>query len=314
MNEKKIRFARRDSSGGWLVEKIARLSRDNEDRYFKTGQVTKLSTGDYQIMFDDKSKEVVGYDEVVKAVFDNLRMKLPLSKQHVWPVSNLRRLRRDQKTVMKESILPITKVKVEPTAIRSNIARSSKYVTIKAEPVDEMVDALDFMDSSSWIDSNDVDISHLYIPPQSGSAVESSILEARKVAKEFPPGLPNMLWCGLNSSEAQTVSNFLWDLLCVHDSVPPTTMILKLMDLMKYGPKAEGSSVYFKDQHRTELVSYYVFGLLSASNRLVRRDTGALFGPSTWNDIEVLLTQSLIETENMISGRRLAHGLHLAAR
>ena len=86
------------------------------------------------------------------------------------------------------------------------------------------------------------------------------------------------------------------------------------MDLMKFGPKAEGSSVYFKDPHRTELVSYYVFGLLSASRRLVRRDTGALFGPSMWNDIEVLLTQSLTETENMISGRRLAQGLHLAAR
>lgn len=313
MNEKKIRFAHRDPSGGWLVGKTARLSWDTEGRCFKTGQVSKLSTGDCQIIFDDKAKEVVSYDEVAKAVFDNLRMKLPLSKQYVWPVSNLRRQRRDKKTVMKESILPIPKVKVEPSAIRSNRARSSKIVTIKAEPVDEMVDALDLMDSP-WIDSNDVDILHLYIPPHGGSAVESSILEARKVAKEFPPGLPNMLWCGLNSPEAQTVSNFLWDLLYVHDSVPPTTMILKLMDLMKYGPKAEGSSVYFKDPHRTELVAYYVFGLLSASNRLVRRDTGALFGPSTWNDIEVLLTQSLTETENMISGHRLAQGLHLAAR
>jgi hypothetical protein len=313
MNEKKIRFAHRDSSGGWLVGKTARLSRDNKGRFCKTGQVSKLLTGDYQVIFDDKSKIVVGYDEVAKAVFDNLRMKLPLSKQHVWPVSNPGRQRRDQMTVTKESSLPIPKVKVEPPAKRSSRARSSKYVTIKAEPVDEMIDALDLMDSS-WIDSNDEDILHLYIPPQGGSAVESSVLDLRKVAKEFPPGLPNMLWCGLNSPEAQTVSNFLWDLLCVHDSVPPTTMILKLMDLMKYGPKAEGSSVYFKDPHRTELVSYYVFGLLSASKRLVRRDTGALFGPSMWNDIEVLLTQSLTETENMISGRRLAQGLHLAAR
>lgn len=294
--------------------KTARLSRDNEGRCFMSGQVSKLSTGDYQVIFDDKSKIVDGYREVAKAVFDNLRMKLPLSKQRVWPVSNLRRQRRDHKTVMNESSLPIPKVKVEPTAIiRSSRAISSKYVTIKAEPVDEMVDALDLMDSS-WIDSNDVDILHLYIPPQGGCAVESSILDSRKVAKEFPPGLPNMLWCGLNSPEAQTVSNFLWDLLCAHDLVPPTTMTIKLMDLMKYGPKAEGSSVHFKDPHRTELVSYYVFGLLSASKRLVRRDTGALFGPSMWDDIKVLMSQSLTETENMISGRRLAQGLHLAAR
>ena len=86
------------------------------------------------------------------------------------------------------------------------------------------------------------------------------------------------------------------------------------MDLMKYGPKAEGSSVYFKDPHRTELAAQFVYGLLGASNRLVRRDSGALFGPSSWVDIEMLLAQSVAETENMISGRRLAQGLQLAAR
>jgi hypothetical protein len=91
-------------------------------------------------------------------------------------------------------------------------------------------------------------------------------------------------------------------------------MIQKLMDLMKYGPKAEGSSLYFKDPRRTELAAQYVYGLLWASKRLVRRDSGALFGPSSWDDIAVLLAQSVAETENMISGRRLAQGLQLAAR
>jgi len=84
---------------------------------------------------------------------------------------------------------------------------------------------------------------------------------------------------------------------------------------MKFGPKGEGSSVYFKDPHRTELAAQYVYGLVSASSRLVRRgDSGALFGPSSWDDIEVLSSQSIVQTENMISGRRLAQGLQLAAR
>jgi hypothetical protein len=179
--------------------------------------------------------------------------------------------------------------------------------------VDETCDTLDELDGI-LLDDDDADLSDLYVSVQGGPAVDLSVLEKRKTAKDFLPGIPNMLWCGLNSPEAQTASNFLWELLCIHDSVPPSTMIQKLMDLMKYGPKAEGSSLYFKDPHRTELAAQYVYGLLSASKRLVRIDSGALFGPSSWDDIEVLMAQSVAETENMISGRRLAQGLQLAAR
>ncbi len=186
-------------------------------------------------------------------------------------------------------------------------------MVIKAEQDDETVDATDEIDGT-LPDDDDADLSELHIPVRGGPAVELSVLETRKTAKDFPPGLPNMLWCGLNSSEAQTASNFLWDLLCVHDSVPPLTMIQKLMDLMKYGPKAEGLSMYFKDPCRTELAAQYVYDLLRASKRLARRDSGALFGPLSWDDIAVLMAQSVAETKNMISGRRLAQELQLAAR
>jgi hypothetical protein len=273
-------------------------------------------------MFPDGSIESVSYEEAVKAVFDHLCKDLPLSKQYIWPVSmttsmadtiRLRRQRKEHKQLMDESSQPIPEVKAKPTNRGRSAKSFASKVVLKAEPVDETFDTLDELDGI-LLDDGDADLSDLYVSVQGGPAVDLSVLEKRKTAKDFPPGLPNMLWCGLNSPEAQTASNFLWDLLCVHDSVPPSTMIQKLMDLMKYGPKAEGSSLYFKDPRRTELAAQYVYGLLWASKRLARRDSGALFGPSSWDDIEVLMAQSLAETENMISGRRLAQGLQLAAR
>jgi hypothetical protein len=324
--EKKIRLIHRcDSSDGWLVGKAAMLPRDGDVRHFMTGIVSKTKVGDYRVMFPDRSIESVSYEEAVKAVFVQLFKSLPSTKQYVWPVSmtnsmagtiRLRRQRKEQRKLMDEFSQPIPEVAKPPpknmVRTRSSKPVASK-VAIKAEPADEIVDTPDEIDGT-WPDDNDADLSDLYISVRGGPAVELSVLETRKTAKDFPPGLPNMLWCGLNSPEAQTASNFLWDLLCVHDSVPPSTMTQKLMDLMKYGPKAEGSSVYFKDPHRTELASQYVYGLLWASTRLARRDSGALFGPSSWDDIAVLLAQSVAETENMISGRRLAQGLQLAAR
>ncbi len=142
----------------------------------------------------------------------------------------------------------------------------------------------------------------------------AALFENKMKASDFPPTLPNMLWCALNSPEADTGASFLRDLLCVHKSVPPVSMVQKLFDLMKFGPKADGCKIHFKDPHRTELASEYVYSLLMASSRLVRRDGTALFGPSSFEDVSVLLSQSMDQTANMISGRRLAHGLHLSAR
>lgn len=64
----------------------------------------------------------------------------------------------------------------------------------------------------------------------------------------------------------------------------------------------------------TELASQYIYTLIRQSGRLVRSDGSTLFGPADWNDIESLLSQSIKETENMVAGKRLADGLHLAAR
>ncbi|KAL7539008.1 hypothetical protein ACHAXR_008967, partial [Thalassiosira sp. AJA248-18] len=332
--EKKVRLIQRCDSGEWLVGKSATLKCSN-DGSFQTGEVSKLlGCNNYQVTFADRSSEMVNYEEAAKAVFANLLEDLPSKMQHIWPVSmstsmadtvRLRRQRRDQKKVIDESSGPTKKpvVKAEPKHTgksngRTRSARSttSHHVSVKAEPVDEepLDNATDDIDNA-WLNEHDDDAADLCLDiKQGGPAVDPSILEMRKVAKDFPPSLPNVLWCALNSPEAQTGSNFLRDLLCVHDSAPPSTMVQKLMDLMKYGPKAEGSSVYFKDPHRTELAAQYVYGLVAASSRLVRRDASALFGPSSWDDIEVLLSQSIVETENMISGRRLAQGLQVAAR
>lgn len=90
--------------------------------------------------------------------------------------------------------------------------------------------------------------------------------------------------------------------------------VRKLWQLMIKGPKADGHSVFFKDPFRTELASQYVYCLVHHSKRLVRNDGSALFGPSDWSDIEYLLSQPIDQTENMVAGKRLADGLHLAAR
>ena len=184
-------------------------------------------------------------------------------------------------------------VKPQVRSKKGSKAIGDHHVKFKEEP--------DVAEDESQFDSQD-------------SATAAALFGDKEKANDLPPTLPNVLWCALNSPEADTGAIFLRDLLCVHNSVPPIPMTLKLMDLMKYGPKADGCKVYFKDPHRTELAAEYVFGLLTASSRLVRRDGTALFGPSSWDDIDVLLSQSIDQTENMISGRRLAQGLQLAAR
>ena len=293
----------------------------------RIGKVLKESiSNNYKVTFEDGSSEPANYEETAGAVLANLRKDLPLNRQHIWPVSTSasmadtirqRRQRKEQKKNIDEYGRPLPVVKTEPgteTQTRTRPSRSrsnsmNSMTSVKSEPAEDDI-VFDAIDSTGL----DEDFSELCIPVEGGPAIDPSVLENRKEAKDFPPGLPNMLWCALNSAEAQTGSNFLRDMLCAHDSVPPLSMVNKLMDLMKYGPKAEGSSIHFKDPYRTELAAQYVYGLLWASRRLFRRDTGALFGPSSWEDIEVLLEQSIKQTENMIFGRRLAQGLHLAAR
>jgi len=294
----------------------------------RIGKVSKESiSNNYNVTFEDGSSESANYQETAGAVLANLRKDLPLNRQHIWPVSTSasmadtirqRRQRKEQKKNIDEYGRPLPAVKTEPgteTQTRTRPSRSrsnsmNSMTSVKSEPADDDDIVFDAIDSTGL----DEDFSELCIPVEGGPAIDPSVLENRKEAKDFPPGLPNMLWCALNSAEAQTGSNFLRDMLCAHDSVPPSSMVNKLMDLMKYGPKAEGSSIHFKDPYRTELAAQYVYGLLWASRRLVRRDTGALFGPSSWEDMEVLLEQSIKQTENMIFGRRLAQGLHPAAR
>ena len=145
-------------------------------------------------------------------------------------------------------------------------------------------------------------------------AVELSVLESRQVAKDAAPTLLNLLWNALNGPEPETGNNHLRDLLCVHNAIPSLYFGKKLMHLMKFGPKDNGKKVYFYDCHRIEIASRYVYGLVEASTRLVRADSSALFGPSSWEDIAVLLGQSIAQTNNVVSGRRLAEALHLSAK
>jgi hypothetical protein len=301
--ERKIRLIqRRDESGKWLVGKNVSFSRrDSCDDPF-IGTISKKYGRKYVISYSDGSKDSVSYEEAAKAVFCYRCLNLPSNRKREWPG-----------TIAKENIDTIRsrrqrKEKVE-VGDDSGCPKPTVKEAIKKEPSDTRYE---IKHASHRVIGDD--FSDLYIPIKYGPTVDVSVLEMRKTAKDFPPGLPNMLWCALNSPEAQTGTNFLLELLCIHDSIPPTTMVQKMMDLMKYGPKADGANIYFKDPHRTELAAQLVYFLVGASNRLQRRDSAALFGPSSWNDIHVLFSQSVSETENSVPGRRLAQGLQLAAR
>ena len=111
----------------------------------------------------------------------------------------------------------------------------------------------------------------ILLPVEGGPAVDASVLANRKIAKDFPTTLPNALWGGLNSPEPRDSYNMLRSLLVAMDAVPPQTFVSKLMELMKYGPRDGAAGVYFKDPNRTSLASDYVYSLVKASKRLVRR-------------------------------------------
>jgi hypothetical protein len=330
MTEKKIRLIQRcDEGGAWLIGKEVSLSRDSADNpTLPSGTISKKSGEQFMISFSNGSKdECVSYEEAAKAVFRNRWIALPSNRKRTWPgsativeetVETVRRGRRIKEATAKvkeESGQPKPTAKAESVGskgrAKSTRSNASVVVTCKEEP---SAAPLDETKHTSYRCKAGDDFSDLYISIDCGPAVDVSVLETRKTAKDFPPGLPNMLWCALNSPEAQTGTNFLLDLLCIHDSIPPTTMVQKLMDSMKFGPKADGANIHFKDSQRTELATQYVYCLLAASTRLQRRDSAALFGPSSWDDIEVLFLQSVSETGNSISGRRLAQGLQLAAR
>ncbi len=166
------------------------------------------------------------------------------------------------------------------------------------------------VDAGQWLEGSSVEEQYNESQDSSDNA---NIVGNKRRARDFPPGLANVIWCALNSPEPQTGASLLRNMLCVQNIVPPIHLVEKLMDLIKFGPKAEGSSVYFKDPLRTQLASSYACALVSASSRLVRKDDSVIFGPSSWDDVEVLLSQSITQTENAISGRRLAQGLQMAA-
>ena len=104
---------------------------------------------------------------------------------------------------------------------------------------------------------------------------------------------------------------------------------------MKYGPKVShlfkhlaqillpdslihcnksDTGVFFYDGHRIEIASCYTYSLVEASAQLVRANGNALFGPSSWEEVQYLLYQSITNTENVTSDHRLSEALHLSAK
>ncbi|KAL7456237.1 hypothetical protein ACHAWC_007759 [Mediolabrus comicus] len=284
---------------------------------------------------------------LLKDIAEKNKHLWPVSSSSMASTARLRRQIKEKITAMKKSVNPkpagrktsapnkrVDKVKVEKSTDvdMEDVVEEAEEVPIKKEIVRSVLhikidldNAIDTplkkgqrnvkrrkLETGQWQKSVVVEAEDQYNESQDsndGQAAGNDMIKA----KDFPPGIATAIWCGLNSPEPQTSANLLQNMLVVQNIVPPLHLVEKLMDLLKYGPKSEGSSVYFKDPLRTELASSYAYALVEASSRLVRRDDSALFGPSSWDDVEVLLSQSIDQTENAISGRRLVQGLHMAA-
>ena len=202
------------------------------DGSFRTG-VCRQSGSDncdgspLKVVFPDGSQECVCYTDVVMGAFLSL-----IKEKHTWPGSvtgsmadRVRRRRQEkvQQKEIKEAMMPAFTVKKEAKPARVKTGQNPPLATgsgrtrpsCKVAPVEspEEVDA-------GWLAGH-------------GPAVAPSVLEKRETAKDFPPGLPNFLWCALNSPEAESGASFLRGLLDTHNIVPPLPMVRKLMELMK---------------------------------------------------------------------------------
>ncbi|KAK1744280.1 hypothetical protein QTG54_004813 [Skeletonema marinoi] len=320
---------------------------------YRAGLVTSSEGGKFCVKFSDGTSESFDYAEVATGVFSILLKDMPQKDISLWPLSSsssmastarLRRQMRDKLAAIKESVSPkpnaakksapsksAPKVKVERSVnvkmevtkepmkpIKREIIRSVLYVKIDLDevttntPMKKGVRSVKRLkvDAGQWQEGASIEEQH---NESQDSSDNGNTAGNKRKAKDFPPGLANVIWCALNSPEPQTGANLLRNMLCVQNIVPPVHLAQKLMDLIKYGPKAEGSSVYFKDPLRTQLASSYACALVTASSHLVRKDDSTIFGPSSWDDVEVLLSQSIDQTENTISGRRLAQALQMAA-
>ncbi|KAL7522379.1 hypothetical protein ACHAWX_007067 [Stephanocyclus meneghinianus] len=273
------------------------------------------SSNMFRVVFEDGSVESILRDEVVKGAFSSLLQGVGINRQYIWPGSE-----KFNNNAKQQSDTKLNKEVTKPSLNRGNNV-SNKKATVEFEDGD--------VDGREPIPGHSVVFRASLYPSSHGGEDEDIAYDERdfddpdaefrfigtkKLALLLPPGIPNMLWHALNCPEAKTGANMLHEFLCVHDRVPGPDMIRKLWQLMVKGPKADGHNVYFKEPFMTELASQYVYGLIHHGKRLIRSDGSTLFGPSEWNDIESLLSQSIDQTENMVAGKRLADGLHLAAR
>eukprot|EP00804_Cyclotella_cryptica_P008951 CCRYP_012061-RB/>CCRYP_012061-RB protein AED:0.21 eAED:0.21 QI:1253/1/1/1/1/1/4/1202/882 len=272
------------------------------------------SSSSFRVAFEDGSVECLSRDEVLKGAFSCLLQGIGIDHQYVWPGSEefKNNTKTQNDTITKnESTKPVLKGRKKASTKRASVQfKDEDRDHYEPIPGHHLVFRASIYPPSDEEEDEDIAQEHDFDDPQA----EFRFIGKKKVALPLPPGIPNMLWHALNCPEAKTGANMLHEFLCIHDRVPGQDMIRRFWQLIIKGPKADGHNVYFKEPFVTELTSQYVYGLIHHSKRLIRSDGTTLFGPSEWSDIESLLSQSIDQTENMVAGKRLADGLHLAAR
>ena len=127
----------------------------------------------------------------------------------------------------------------------------------------------------------------------------------KQIANEFPPQIIQTVRFSLTqeTESLQFGANLVRRLLA-QNLIPPESIVRELLVVLK--------DFHYKNPNRTHFAHLYASELVSASARLVRRNGKAIIGPSSWDDVEVLLSHS---TDRAVasSGIRLTHELQTAA-
>mmetsp|Transcript_2476 Transcript_2476/g.4481 ORF Transcript_2476/g.4481 Transcript_2476/m.4481 type:complete len:232 (+) Transcript_2476:970-1665(+) len=108
--------------------------------------------------------------------------------------------------------------------------------------------------------------------------------KAQKLPKMLHSSLLNSLGRALNSTEPHVGADLLTHMFVVHNKVPTDSLKEGLLDLLKHGPKCEGTAFY--DPNRMELAT-------RCTQKLISSDQS--FGPISWHGLELLLSMSINE-------------------
>eukprot|EP00550_Attheya_septentrionalis_P011720 CAMPEP_0198302960 /NCGR_PEP_ID=MMETSP1449-20131203/56640_1 /TAXON_ID=420275 /ORGANISM="Attheya septentrionalis, Strain CCMP2084" /LENGTH=1127 /DNA_ID=CAMNT_0044005439 /DNA_START=333 /DNA_END=3717 /DNA_ORIENTATION=+ len=237
----------------------------------------------FRVCFGKKPYEMHSarsYREIISALFSNMDDK----KVNImcWPDNTQNESEHNLATQSSAKISRKRKEVKSKTSETSNNRKKGRFEVSDSDSVGE-----DFVPPSSLIDVNRNIVSP-WSTGDNNSNCSDSFLEmtekAQKLPKMLHSSLLNSLGRALNSTEPHVGADLLTHMFVVHNKVPTDSLKEGLLDLLKHGPKCEGTAFY--DPNRMELAT-------RCTQKLISSDQS--FGPISWHGLELLLSMSINE-------------------